>query len=136
MENGSYHNPGETATGGLPNPAQTAWRVQKYQIAAYCFLASNIAYLILFWIFIPPFNMGRSAVLSLAGILALFVVLTIYIHRGRRLLTRILAVVYAGRSAFSIYSIAIGDAFQVVPYVLPLMILTFYFLARAGWDWP
>ena len=36
---------------------------------------------------------------------------------------------------FSIFLVG-GDAYPAVPYLLPCVVLTFYLLGRAAWDWP
>lgn len=111
-------------------------RQKKYRVAGYGFLGLNILYLILAWVFLPPFNLGLSTLVSVLAVLALAVILSLYICRGQKRLTQILAVIYGGRSAFAIYSLAGGQTFAAVPYFLPCLLLTFYLLGRAGWDWP
>ena len=43
---------------------------RKFTQAGYGFLGLNIAYLVIAMIFIPPFNLGLSAILSLVAFLA------------------------------------------------------------------
>ena len=50
--------------------------------------------------------------------------------------TMLLTVIYGARSAFSAYSLMDISTFQAVPYLLPCLLVTFYLLGRAGWDWP
>lgn len=111
-------------------------KARKFAQAGYGFLGLNVVYLIIAMIFIPPFNLGWSAVLSLAAFLLLLGVLTYYLLKGKKRLAQVLAVIYGTRSVFSAYSLMDPSAFQAVPYLLPCLLITFYLLGRAGWDWP
>ena len=110
--------------------------VRKFTQAGYGFLGLNLAYLIIAMIFIPPFNLGLSAVLSLVAFLLLLSVLTYYLLKGKKRLAQALAIIYGARSIFSAYSLTDVSTFQAVPFFLPCLFLTFYLLGRAGWDWP
>ena len=109
--------------------------VRKFTQAGYGFLGLNLAYLVIAVIFIPPFNLGLSAVLSLVAFLLLLGVLTYYLLKGKKRLAQVLAIVYGARSIFSVYSLTDVSTFQAVPYLLPCLLVTFYLLGRAGWDW-
>ena len=111
-------------------------RLKKYSVAGYGFLTLNILYIVLAWVFLPPFNLGLSAILSVFMVLALVVLCTLFIIRGNKRLTQALAILYGGRSLFSIYTLVAGDTFAGVPYFIPCLILTCYLLGRAGWNWP
>ena len=109
---------------------------RKFTQAGYGFLGLNIAYLVIAMIFIPPFNLGLSAILSLVAFLLLLGVLTYYLMKGKRRLAQVLTVIYGARSTFSAYSLMDISTFEAVPYLLPCLLVTFYLLGRAGWDWP
>jgi hypothetical protein len=110
-------------------------RARKYTQAGYGFLGLNLAYLVIAMIFIPPFNLGLSAVLSLVAFLLLLSVLTYYLLKGKKRLAQVLAIIYGARSIYSAYSLMDVSTFQAVPYLLPCLLVTFYLLGRAGWDW-
>ena len=111
-------------------------RTRKFTQAGYGFLVLNVAYLAIAMMFIPPFNLGLSAVLSLVAFLLLMGVLTYYLLKGKKRLAQVLAVIYGARSIFSAYSLMGVSTFQAVPYLLPCLLVTFYLLGRAGWNWP
>ena len=108
---------------------------RKFTQAGYGFLGMNLAYLVIAMFFVPPFNLGLSAVLSLVAFLLLLGVLTYYLLKGKKRLAQVLAIVYGARSIFSAYSLADVSTFQAVPYLLPCLLVTFYLLGRAGWGW-
>ncbi len=108
---------------------------RKFTQAGYGFLGLNLAYLVIAMFFIPPFNLGLSAVLSLVAFLLLLGVLTYYLLKGKKRLAQVLAIVYVARSIFSAYSLMDVSTFQAVPYLLPCLLIIFYLLGRAGWDW-
>ena len=108
---------------------------RKFTQAGYGFLGMNLAYLVIAMFFVPPFNLGLSAVLSLLAFLLLLGVLTYYLLKGKKRLAQVLAIVYGARSIFSAYSLTDVSTFQAVPYLLPCLLVTFYLLGRAGWDW-
>ena len=111
-------------------------RTRKFIHAGYGFLGLNLVYLAIAMFFIPPFNLGLSAVLSLVAFVLLLGLLAYYLLKGKKLLAQVLAVIYGARSIFSAYSLMDVSTFQAVPYLLPCLLLTFYLLGRAGWDWP
>ena len=86
-------------------------------------------------IFIPPFNMGLSAIISLLAFVLLLGVLTYYLLKERKRLAQVLAIIFGARSLFSAYSLTDVSTFPGVPYLLPCLIITFYMLGRAGWNW-
>jgi hypothetical protein len=112
--------------------------LKKYHLAAISFLVLNVVYIIIAWWKMPPVDLEMSRLVYgvLIFILILFLVLTPLIYRGKKLLVQVLALIYGGRAAFSIYSLIEGAVFPAVPYLLPCVILIFYFLGRAAWDWP
>ena len=111
-------------------------RLKKYRLAGYGFLALNLIYLVLALVFLPPFNIDATTIVSIFLFLALIVLLTVFICRGKKRLVQVLAVLYGARSLFAIYTLAVGDSYAAVPYFLPCLLATFYLLGRAGWNWP
>ena len=57
---------------------------RKFIHAGYGFLGFNVAYLVIAMIFIPPFNLGLSAVLSLVAFVLLLGILTYYLLKGKK----------------------------------------------------
>ena len=110
-------------------------KARNFTQAGYGFLGLNLAYLVIAMFFIPPFNLGLSAVLSLVAFLLLLSVLTYYLLKGKKRLAQVLAIVYGARSIFSVYSLTDVSTFQAVPYLLPCLLIMFYLLGRAGWNW-
>ena len=78
------------------------------------------------WVYVALY----LALMVLAGILSYF------IYKGRKRLVQVLAILYAARSLFSAYSMVSGETFAAVPYLLPCLVLSFYLLGRAAWNWP
>ena len=111
-------------------------RSRKFRQAGYGFLVLNLIYLGVAMVFIPPFNLGLTALLSLTAFILLLGLLTYYLLKEKKRLAQVLAIIYAARSGFTTYSLITEDTFQAVPYFLPCLIITFYLLGRAGWDWP
>ncbi len=109
---------------------------KKYRLAGYGFLVLNIFYLVFALVFLPPFHIEATIIISIVVFLALIVLLTVFICRGQKRLVQILAVLYGARSLFAIYTLAMGEFFAAVPYFLPCLLVTFDLLARAGWNWP
>tara|TARA_B110000495_G_scaffold145371_1_gene128289 strand:+ start:93 stop:476 length:384 start_codon:yes stop_codon:yes gene_type:complete len=111
---------------------------KKYRLAAVGFLVLNVVYIIIAWWKMPPVDLEMSRVVYgvLIFILILFLVLTPMIYCGKKLLVKVLTFIYGGRAVFSIYSLIGGGVFPAVPYLLPCVILIFYLLGRAAWDWP
>jgi hypothetical protein len=109
---------------------------RKFIHAGYGFLGVNIIYLAIAMYFIPPFNLGLTAVLSLVAFVLLLGVLTYYLLQGKKRLAQVLAVIFGLRSIFTAYSLMDVSTFQGVPFLLPCLLVTFYLLGRAGWDWP
>ena len=119
------------------NPTEDlAPRTRKFTHAGYGFLGLNIVYLAVAMYFIPPFNLGLTAVLSLLAFALLLGVLTYYLLKGKKRLAQVLAIIYGARTLFTAYSLMDVSTFQAVPFFLPCLLLTFYLLGRAGWDWP
>ena len=111
-------------------------RSRKFRQAGYGFFVLNLIYLGVAMFFIPPFNLGLTALLSLAAFILLLGLLTYYLLKEKKRLAQILAIIYGARSGFTAYSLITGETFQAVPFFLPCLIITFYLLGRAGWDWP
>ena len=109
--------------------------LKKYRHAAYAFLILNIIYLALFMAFLPPFDLGITGYVYFSAYVGVMGLLTWFLFRGARILAMILFGIYALRSVISIYTLITGEAFVAVPYVLPCLILSCYFLGRAIWDW-
>jgi hypothetical protein len=111
-------------------------RARKFTHAGYGFLGLNIIYLAIAMYFIPPFNLGLTAILSLLAFVLLLGVLTYYLLKGKKRLAQVLAVIFGIRFLNSVYSLTDVSTFQAVPYLLPGLLATFYLLGRAAWDWP
>ena len=110
-------------------------RSRKFKEASYGFFFLNLIYLAVAIYFIPPFNLGLTALLSLLAFFLLLGLFTYYLLRGKKLLAQILAIIYGGRSIFTSFSLLAGDTFEAVPFILPCLLMAFYLLGRAGWDW-
>ena len=111
-------------------------RLLKFKQAGYGFLVLNLIYVCVAMLFIPPFNLGLTALLSLTAFILLLGLLTYYLLREKKHLAQVLAIIYGARSGFTAYSLITGDTFQAVPFFLPCLVISFYLLGRAGWDWP
>ena len=112
--------------------------LKKYQLAGISFLVLNVLYIIVAWWKMPPVDLAMSKVVY-GGFVVFFILVLILIPlilRGKRLLVQVLAFIYGGRMIFSLYFLIGGDAYPAVPYLLPCVVLTFYLLGRAAWDWP
>jgi hypothetical protein len=112
--------------------------LKKYQLAGVSFLVLNVLYIIIAWWKMPPVDLAMRKVVY-GGFVVFFIlvlILTPLILRGKRLLVQILAFIYGGRMIFSLYFLIGGDAYPAVPYLLVCVVLTFYLLGRAAWDWP
>ena len=112
--------------------------LKKYQLAGGSFLVFNVLYIIIAWWKMPPVDLAMRKVVY-GGFVVFFILvlsLTPLILRGKRLLVQILAFIYGGRMIFSLYLLIGGDAYPAVPYLLACVVLTFYLLGRAAWDWP
>ena len=107
----------------------------KYRQAGQGFMILNTLYLIVFFLFQPLFNMSTLMVGSSILYLVLVGTLSFYVSKGKRTLTIILAYFYGVRSGLSMYALVIGDAFEAVSYILPLLLISFYILGRAAWNW-
>ncbi|MEC7641742.1 MAG: hypothetical protein VYC17_06260 [Nitrospinota bacterium] len=110
--------------------------LQRYHHAGLGFLFLNLIWFGLFFWFLPPFNLDFSAYSIAIIYLLLIGVLARFIYKGSRKLTIVLAVIFSGRFLVSIYTLATGEAFAVVPFVLPGHVICVYLLGRAAWDWP
>ena len=111
-------------------------RLLKFKQAGYGFFLLNLIYLAVAIYFIPPFNLGLTALLSLLAFLLVLGFFTYYLLQGKKLLAQILAILYGGRSVFTSYSLLAGDTFEAVPFILPCLLIVFYLLGRAAWNWP
>ena len=112
--------------------------LKKYRLAGISFLVLNVLYIIIAWWKMPPVDLAMSKVVY-GGFVVFFILVLILIPlilRGKRLLVQVLAFIYGGRMIFSLYFLVGGDAYPAVPYLLPCVVLTFYLLGRAVWDWP
>ncbi len=112
-------------------------RTKKFIQAAWAFTAMNLLYLVITFLVMPP--VGLDPVHGVIFCLVAVVLsggLSLLIARQGRKLAMSLALLYAGRVGFSAYTIFAGTAFPIVPWVLPTIVIAFYFLGRAAWDWP
>ena len=112
--------------------------LKKYRLAGLGFFVLSVLYISIALWKLPPVDLSINWVIysGLFIFFALVLVLTPFIFRGKRLLVQILTVIYGGRAVYSIYSLIGGGMFPAVPYLLPCVILTFYLLGRAAWNWP
>lgn len=120
----------------MPESQPLPANLTKYHQAAIGFVLLNVVYLVLTYWKVPAFNITAQTMGSLALIILLVGVLARFIYGGSRKLVLFLAAIYAGRILFSSYTIIMGTAFPLVPYVLPTTIINFYLFGRALWDWP
>jgi protein-S-isoprenylcysteine O-methyltransferase Ste14 len=116
--------------------AQNSGRARKFKQTGYGFFIMNLIYLVVVVKFIPALNFDMPALLSFLAYVLFMGLLTFYLLQKKKLLTQILAVIYAGRSGNAIYLVLGDNVFPAVPYFLPCLLITFYLLGRAGWDWP
>ena len=79
-------------------------RTRKFIHAGVGFLGLNLVYLAIAMSFIPPFNLGLSAILSLVAFVLFLGLLTYYLLKGKKMLAQVLAVIFGLRSLFSAYS--------------------------------
>ena len=112
--------------------------LKKYRLAGISFFILNMLYLLIALWKLPPVDPAISNVVysGLFVFVSIILILTPLILRGKRLLVQIMTVIYGGRAVYSIYSLIGGGMFPAVPYLLPCVILTFYLLGRAAWNWP
>ena len=112
--------------------------LKKYRLAGVGFFFLNMLYILIALWKLPPVDpeMNKVVHASLATFILIILILTPLIFRGKRLLVQVLAVIYGVRAVYSLYLLIGEGAFPAVPYFLPCLILTFYLLGRAAWDWP
>jgi hypothetical protein len=110
--------------------------LRKYHQATFGFVLLNVIYLILTYWKVPAFNITPQVVGSLIFLIVFIGTLSFFIYRASRKLVIVLAAIYAGRVLFSSYTLVMGTAFPLVPYVLPTTVIGFYLFARIIWDWP
>ena len=112
--------------------------LKKYRLAGLGFFVLSALYISIALWKLPPVDSAMNWIIysGLFIFFALVLILTPFIFRGNRLLVQILTVIYGGRAVYSIYSLIGGGMFPAVPYLLPCVILTFYLLGRAAWNWP
>lgn len=110
--------------------------MKKYRLAAYGFLGFYVVYGVLFYLFLPPFNLGFWSYAGIVLVIVLILVLTKYVYGGTRKLVLVLIWLYLFRIILSAYTMIMGEAFPVVPYIFPFLLVSFYLLCRAAWDWP
>ena len=112
--------------------------LKKYRLAGISFFALNVLYIFIALWKLPPVDPSVIKIVYAGLLIFVFLVLFLsaLIFRGKKLLVQVLTVIYGGRAAYSVYSLIGGETFPAVPYFLPCLILIFYFLGRAAWDWP
>ncbi len=111
--------------------------LKKYHQAAIGFLLLNGIYLILTYWKVPSFDLTPAKAAGYLIFLIIFIgTISVFVYRGSRKLVLVLAAIYAGRVLFSSYTLVIGTAFPLVPYVLPTTLIGFYLFGRIIWDWP
>ena len=109
--------------------------LRKYHQAAYTYLVMGLTYMGVFYTTLPHhyFSPRVRIVAPIIGVL--FMGLAWFIYHGYRKLTLVLAVIYAVRVIGATVAMFFFEGHVAVPYVLPLLIFTFYMLCRAVWDW-
>ena len=91
-------------------------RARKFIHAGYGFLGLNLVWLAIGMLFIPPFNLGLSAILSLVAFVLLLGLLTYYLLKGKKMLAQILAVIFGiglfvvGFDQGHIFSLVMGES--------------------------
>ncbi|MGV7220640.1 MAG: hypothetical protein ACQ9MH_03830 [Nitrospinales bacterium] len=112
-------------------------RLKKYHIAGQGFFVINLVYLGLFYFFPPPFELELLGKITLITLLiVLIAILSRLTYKGYRKLVITLTVIYALRVILVLSSVVMmGDMIDFIPYALTCMILTFYLLGRAAWNW-
>ena len=110
--------------------------LNKFHQAAIGFVGLNVVYMGLTWWKVPSFNITIQTAVSVFFFIVFVGVLARFIHRGSKKLVVVLAAVYGARILFSSYTLIMGTAFPLVPYVLPTTIICFYLFGRALWNWP
>jgi len=111
--------------------------LNKYHQAGWGFFIINLVYLVLFYFFPPPFEPELFEKIILTILLVVLIgYLSRLIFKGYRKVIITLAVIYAFRFfvvlTFTLMSDQIIDS---APYVLTCLVLTFYILGRAVWNW-
>ena len=110
--------------------------LKNYHQAALGFVLLNVVYLALAYLKVPSFNITVQTMGYLVFFIVFVGMLSKFIYGGSRKLVLVLAAVYAGRILFSAYTLVMGIAHPMVPYVLPTTLLSFYLFGRALWNWP
>jgi len=108
---------------------------KKFQQAGIGFFTLNIIYFCLFFWLLPPFNLGWLAFATAVFLLLLNGTGAYFIYKGGRKLALIMAILYGARALHSFFRLYTEEAFMAVPYVLPCIVITFYLLGRAVWNW-
>ncbi len=121
----------------MPEPQPLPANLKKYRQAAAGFIILNVAYLVVAYWKVPSFDIPPAKAVGYLVFLIIFIgALTGFIYRGSKKLVIVLVVIYAGRILFSSYTITMGIAHPMVPYVLPTTVTCFYLFGRALWNWP
>lgn len=120
----------------MSQPETFPENLTRYHQAAIGFVLLNIIYLALTYWKVPAFNITPQVIGSLLFLIVFIGILSFLIYRGSRKLVIVLAAIYAGRVLFSSYTLAMGSAFPLVPYVLPTTLIGFYLFGRIIWNWP
>jgi len=112
--------------------------LKKYRLAGFSFFLLNALYILIALWKLPPVDSSMNKVVygGLLFFIVLVMALTPFILRGKKILVQILTIIYGGRIIYSVYVLTLGEVFPAVPYLLPCVVLIFYFLGRAAWDWP
>ena len=119
----------------VSNP-QAVNKSSKHILAAWSFLALNGLYPVWIFIFMPQIKLDLYSLAYVAIYLGLIGTLALFVSRGKRRLTQVLAILFGARSLNSTYLIISGTALAGVQYLIPFMFICFYLLGRACWDWP
>ncbi len=115
---------------------QAAIGSSKYILAAWGFLALNGLYPVWAFVFMPQIKLDLNSLFYVVVYLGLIGTLALFVARGKKQLTQVLAILFGARSLNSTYLIISGTALAGVQYLIPFMIICFYLLGRACWDWP
>ena len=115
-----------------------ATELKKYRLAGVSFFVLNILYVLIALWKLPPVapDIKKVVYIGLFILVSLILILSPLIFYGKRFLVQVLTVVYGGRVIYSVYSLLGEGTFPAVPYFFPCLVLTFYLLGRAAWNWP
>lgn len=113
----------------------TTSHLKKYHQAAYAYILMGAAYMAVFYSVMPPhdFKVPFKTIIPAVGLPLMG--LSWFIYKGYKKFTIVLFGIYAVRIVASTGALVTSDDYVAVPYILPILIFTFFMLGRAVWDW-